>query len=606
MCGIAGVIFQNSQPDPNQLSQAASLLRHRGPDDVGVHIDGAVGLVHTRLSIIDLTGGHQPLTCDHPELCLVTNGEIYNFVELRSDLERRGRVFSTLSDSETILQCYAQYGLEGFKLLHGMFAFALHEKRGNRLLLGRDRLGIKPLFYSRLPDRLIFASEIKAILHLLPRTPNINPGALVQFLQNQFTTGRGTIFEGIYRVLPGEIITIEPNLEMIHQRYWSPLDIPSREIGYEQAHDEFNNLFSRVIDEHMRSDVPFGLFLSGGVDSAVLLAMLTRLHGRSVKTYSVGFSDSEMKDELDSASMIASRFNADHHPISLNRGQIFRRLVHTVWASDDLMRDYASLPTSILAENAGRDLKVVFSGEGGDEVFAGYRRYRLNLERRVKTLLYPQSGGFRAHGHWRGNRAKRTFGHQLAARSCSRREPFISAWNETHSRWGLLRRSQYTDLVTALPDNLLVKADRMLMAFGVEGRVPFLDHRIVEFGLSLPDHLKIHKNQGKWFLRNWAEKYLPRSYLYQNKRGFHVPIGEWLQGRFLDQLGELLSKHRGIKEWFHISGVKELIVRQRRKGDAARELWCLMQFAIWHTLFIERPGSVPSVDENPLDWISSG
>ena len=604
MCGIAGILLKKGVPDRNQLNQAASLLRHRGPDDFGVHIEGSLGLIHTRLSIIDLAGGHQPLSCDDPELSLVTNGEIYNFHELRSDLERNGRVFSTLSDSETILHCYSHYGSEGFKLLHGMFAFALHEKQKNQLFLGRDRLGIKPLFYCRLPDQLIFASEIKVLLHLLPQTPNINAGSLVQFLQNQFTTGRQTIFEGIHRILPGEIITVLPNLEITHWKYWSPLDIRSREIDYEQAQEEFGDLFSQVMEEHMRSDVPFGLFLSGGVDSAVLLAMLTQLQGRSIKTFSVGFSGSEMKDELENANMIASRFNADHHPISLNRSQIFNRLVHTVWASDDLMRDYASLPTSILAEHAARDLKIVFSGEGGDEVFAGYRRYRLNFERLVKALLHPQSGGFRTHGHWRGNRAKKIFGYRLSTRSCSARAPFIAAWKESPKTWGMIRRSQYTDLITALPDNLLVKADRMLMAFGVEGRVPFLDHRIVEFGISLPGRLKINRNQGKWFLKNWAEKYLPKRYLYQRKRGFHVPIGEWLQGRFLIQLGELLCQHNGIKEWFKVTGVKELIARQQKRKDAGREVWCLLQFAIWYTIFIEKPGSIPTLNEDPLDWIS--
>ena len=603
MCGIAGVILNHGIPDLDQLKKAATLLQHRGPDDVGVTVDGPIGLVHTRLSIIDLVGGHQPIISKNPELLLIVNGEIYNFCELRKDLEQRGRLFATHSDSETILHCYAHYGREGVKRLHGMFAFALYDKKKTQLLLGRDRLGIKPLFYCKLPDRLIFASEIKVILQLLPHVPQINPNAFVQFLQNQFNTGRETIFQGIHRVLPGEIMTVPTTLEISRWKYWTLLQNKPREVTYEQAYHEFDELFSQVMKEHMRSDVPFGLFLSGGVDSAAILAMLSQLQSRPVKTYSVGYSNSEMEDELEDASIMARHFQTEHHPISLNRDQIFNRLVHTVWASDDLMRDYAVLPTSILAQHAGCDLKVVFSGEGGDEIFAGYRRYRMNWERKIKTILFPESGGFRAHGQWRGLRARRVFGEVLTKHSYASRQPFIEAWKETPANWGLIRRSQYTDIVTALPDNLLVKADRMLMAFGVEGRVPFLDHRMVEFGLSLSDALKIKKKQGKWFLKHWAEKYLPASHLYKKKRGFYVPVGEWLRGPFLHKLGEQLAKNKGIKEWFHLPRVNDLVTRQKKKGDAAREIWCLMQFSIWHTLFIEKFGVIPSVDENPLDWI---
>jgi asparagine synthase (glutamine-hydrolysing) len=310
-----------------------------------------------------------------------------------------------------------------------------------------------------------------------------------------------------------------------------------------------------------------------------------------------------MTDELDPATRIARHFGSVHSELRLGRDEILGRLVHSTWAGDDLMRDYASLPTSLLAERAAQDLKVVFSGEGGDESFAGYRRYRPNLEARLKALLFPGSGGFRTRGHWRGRRARRVFGPRLKAVAAARREPFVAAWQAAPRDWSYLQKAQYTDLTTALPDNLLVKADRMMMAFGLEGRVPFVDHRVVEFGLALPDALKLRGGQGKWLLKRWAERRLPRDHLYGPKRGFHVPIGEWMQGAFLDGLRSRLPANPAVREWFDAAGVRRLVDEQAAGGGAARELWCLLQFAVWHRLFVEQPGLTPAPHEDPLEWI---
>lgn len=604
MCGIAGLVLKHGRIDPTALHAAAERLSHRGPDGHGFHAEDNVGLVHTRLSIIDLAGGRQPLLSDDGQLALVANGEIYNFVELRAELEAEGQRFATHSDCETILHAYALDPAAFVERLHGMFAFALHDRTRGRVVLARDRLGIKPLYYAVLPDRIAFASELKALLPLLGQAPEIHPEAFAQFLQGQFSSGEATILRQVRRVLPGEIVTIDVDLSLTRRRYWSPLHVQTRDLDYPAAAEAFDALFHQVMREHIRSDVPFGLFLSGGLDSAILLAMLNRVGAAPVRTYSVGYQDVAMQDELSAADWIAERLGSEHTPLRLDRATVFGHLVRSVWAADDLMRDYASLPTAILAERAGQELKVVFSGEGGDEGFAGYGRYRADPLRFFKNLLAPGSGGFKTRGQWSARWSRRLFGAELAAAHRAFRAPVIAAWRETPKAWSYCQRAQYTDLVTALPDNLLVKADRMLMGFGVEGRVPFLDHRVVEFGLSLPDALKIQGHTGKHFLRRWAEGLLPPEHIARKKRGFHVPVGEWLRGEFLDRLEHKLAANRAVRAWFKAEALPDLFAVQRRHGGASREIFCLMQFAIWHRLFIEQPGLTPTAAEDPLDWIS--
>jgi asparagine synthase (glutamine-hydrolysing) len=605
MCGIAGILLRGEPATSQPLEGFVSNLSHRGPDASGIFLDGPLGLVHTRLSIIDLSGGDQPLKSRDGRLSLVANGEIYNHVELRDALEREGADYLTHSDCETILHACHRWGLQGLERLHGMFAFALWNQETQRLLLARDRLGIKPLYYCQLADRILFASEIKALLPQLPRQPDIRPEALTQFLQNQFISGRETIFQGIQQILPGECLEIDSDLQVTRHRYWEPQRALPRRLDFIQAKEEFDRLFEQVFTEHIRSDVPYGLFLSGGVDSAVLLAMLKRWQGQPIQTFSVGFRDSKMHDELDLASRLAARFETDHRRLELAADDLFERLVHTTWACDGLMRDYACLPLAALSEEAAHSLKVIFTGEGGDEVFAGYRRYRRSFEDRLKALLRPGTGGFRTRGQWRGRRPRQVFSAQLQTHLGETRKGFQDAYRAARQDWSICSKRQYTDLVTGLPDNLLVKADRITMAFGLEARVPMLDHRVVEFGLALPDALKLHGHQGKWFLKQWAEQHLPAEHLYRPKRGFHVPIGEWLSGRFLEALGPRLLQDRAIREWFDPQGVARLLQAQRRRGSAARELYGLMQFAIWHRLFLEQPGLRPAAREDPLDWIGA-
>ncbi|MGY6216281.1 asparagine synthase (glutamine-hydrolyzing) [Methylolobus aquaticus] len=604
MCGIAGIVWRGRAAEPTDLHRSAALLRHRGPDGEGYFTRGPFAMVHTRLSIIDLAGGAQPLFSDDGRLAVVANGEIYNHLELRKDLETQDRVFATHSDCETILHAYARDHFSFVERLNGMFAFALYDDARQRLVLARDRLGIKPLFYACLPDRFVFASELKALLPLLPRVPGIHAPALSQFLHNQFSTGRETILSGIHRVGPGEIIEIDVDLQLHTRCYWTPLDIVLRDVDTATAEAEFDALFGQVMREHIRSDVPFGLFLSGGNDSAILLAALTQLQSQPVRTFSIGYTDAEMGDELDGAERMADLFGSRHTSFRLDRSAVFRRIPHTVWAADELMRDYACLPTSALSEAAGHELKVVFSGEGGDEAFGGYGRYRQHpLVFMLKNLMAPGSGGFRTRSHWKGRWSRRLLGPALRQHRRAARGPIIAAWRATPPAWTHLQRCQYTDLVTALPDNLLVKADRMMMGFALEGRVPFLDHRLVEFGLSLPDALKADGRQTKILLRRWAARHIPADHLYQRKRGFHVPVDEWLSGSFLDRTEQKLMRNTAVAEWFDSARLPELFHQQRTRRGASREIFSLLQFAIWHLLFVEQPGLRPTADEDPLDWL---
>ena len=606
MCGIAGVALTLAAPKDELLSCMAQALTHRGPDEQGAHVVDNVGLVHTRLSIIDLAGGHQPLFADDGNLVLVANGEIYNHIELRATLEACGHRFATHSDCETILHAYREYGDEFLNHLCGMFAFALYDRAQQRLLLVRDRLGMKPLFVAYHEQGVMFASEMKALLPAYDQKPEINPFALIQFLQNQNSTGRETMLSGIERVLPGEVVEIEQGKICKRWRYWSALNVAPRSLTLEDATEEFNQLMETVMPQHMRSDVPFGLFLSGGVDSTTLLGLLSHYKDEPINTYSVGFPGSKVGDELSTAEQLAKHFGSKHTVLTPDSQAMLHRLVHTVWAADDLMRDFANLPTSLLAEEAGKSLKVVFSGEGGDEAFAGYGRYRTRYaERWLKNVFVGGSGGFRTGGNFKPAMASAAFGDRLNAMQSGWRSPIIDAWRSCPAEWSDLQCMQHVDITTALPDNLLVKADRMLMAWSLEGRMPFVDHRVIEFGLSLPDELKLKDKQGKFFLKHWATQFLPTNHLWAKKRGFKVPVGEWLSGEYLMKIEKALLQSEVLASWFKLDGIQALVARQQRKGDVAKNIMAILQFAIWHKLFIEGNGQRPPALIDPVIFLET-
>lgn len=602
MCGIAGYYLKTPAAQPVRLAEMMRRLVHRGPDGQGQYVGARVGLGHTRLAIIDLAGGAQPLFNEDRSLVLVANGEIYNHVELRAELEALGHRFATRSDCETLLHAYEAWGPDFLDRVQGMYAFALYDVRRDELLLGRDRLGIKPLYY-RLDDAgLAFASELKAILPAIAH-PEIDVEALAQYLQCNFTPGPRTLLRGVSKLPPGCLARIGQDAVLHLRRYWSAEQVRPARWRLDEALDCFDALMAQVIDHHLRADVPVGLFLSGGVDSSLLAALLSRRPGERLHTWSVGFPGSGVHNELDAAAAVAQRFQTRHTALEVSAEEMLSRLPHAVWAADDLTGDYANLPVSLLAERAGAEIKVVFSGEGGDEVFAGYGRYRMPWVRRLLAALQrPGSSGFRTRGLF-DRVSGALFQPALAAAMRHWRAPFIQAWRATPGDWTDLMRRQYVDLVTWLPDDLLVKADRMLMAFGVEGRVPFLDHRVVEFGLALPDALKIDRRNGKRFLKLWGERHLPRTQLWARKKGFTVPVGQWLQGQRLERYARVLPQTAAVRDWFIPGAVERLVAGHRRRGGLAAPLWGILNFALWHRILIEEKGALPPRRQDPLAYL---
>lgn len=568
-----------------------------------------MGLAHTRLSIIDLQGGHQPLRSPDGQTTAVVNGEIYNHLELRAAQRRQGRPEPLSgSDCEALLQAIETEGVAGLGRLNGMFAAAVHDARQRRLVLARDRLGIKPLYYAAGDGCVVFGSELRTVLALLGHTPPLTADGVAQFFEHEFQGGETTAFQGVLRVPPGHALVIdEDSLQIRRQRYWSMAGTAQGawDAGaVEEADEAFTALMEQVMTEHLRTDVPFGLFLSGGVDSGLLCALLARMQAQPVETFSVGYADDGDRNELDAAQAVAARFGTRHHRLQLAPESLWRRLPHAVWATDELMRDRAVLPTLALAEQARSSLKVVFTGEGGDEVFAGYGRYRRNrLQRWAAGLRSPGSGGFRTGSHWPRAWRRAVFGSALQSASGGFRQPQIEAWQATPPGWSALQRCQHGDLATAVPDNLLVKADRSLMAFGLEGRVPFLDHRVVEFGLSLPDAMKVRGRIGKHFLRRWGLRHLPHDALFTPKKGFHVPMERLLSGPFLDRLQAALARDAAVAHWFQPAGVQRLIEAHRQSGRFTDVVAALMQFAIWHRIQVEQGGRMPAMQADPLDYI---
>lgn len=603
MCGIAGVVSANPI-EVTLLDDMARRLAHRGPDGQGRHVAGNVGLLHTRLAIIDLEGGAQPLYNEDRSLILVANGEIYNYRELRTELEALGHRFATHSDCETILHGYEAWGIAFLDRLQGMFAFALHDVQRGELILARDRLGIKPLYYCRDSQGLAFASEIKALLPWSGK-PEVDPQGLAQLLQSNFTCAPRTLLQGVTKLPPAHLARIDTRTLAIKlHAYWSPLQVTPLDLGLNDALEHFDGLMQDVMDIHMRADVPLGLFLSGGVDSSLLAAMLAQRMAEPLRTFSVGFPGSSVHNELDAARRVAEQFHTRHSVFEVSADDMLNCLPRSVWAADDLTADYANLPVSMLAEQAGAELKVVFSGEGGDEVFAGYGRYRSPwIKRAWAAMRAPGSGGFRSKGVFDGTRAA-LFSPRLAEALPSWRQPFQQAWQRTPRQWTQLQRMQCVDLETWLPDDLLTKADRMLMAWGIEGRVPFLDHRVVEFGLALPDAYKIEGRTGKRFLRLWGERYLPREHLWARKKGFTVPVNDWLRGERLQTLLKVLPEADGIRAWFDPSEVRKLLRAQQQGGRHGSAIWTLLSFAVWHRIFVEGAGEKPADQSDPLAFIA--
>jgi asparagine synthase (glutamine-hydrolysing) len=574
MCGIAGLMTQKGETPSAALLQAmGAALSHRGPDGTGHYRSGDVGIVQMRLAIIDLQTGEQPLY-EPSGAALVANAEIYNYIELRAELP--GAVFATSSDCESPLHLYRRHGVGFTAHLRGMYAIALHDPAAGRLILARDPFGIKPLYYLETATGFAFASEPSALL-----AAGLAPAQLVrqvrnELLQLQFTTGRETIFAGIQRLLPGETVVVaRGRIVERHQRAALPSGAPLP-VGEAEGIAQLDQILADSVLIHQRSDVPYGMFLSGGIDSAAVLAMMARLNDTPVKAFTAGFSNTGVHDEREQARAMATAVGAEHVMVEFGEVDFWRLLPEIIAAVDDPTADYAILPTYKLARVAREHgIKVILSGEGGDELFAGYGRYR--------AVMRPWwAGGKMARG--RGNlEGLGVLRGDLAGWRDGIAAAEVRAASIGRTR---LQVAQATDCADWLPNDLLVKLDRCLMAHGVEGRTPFLDPVVAEFAFRLPDELKVHKGIGKWLLRRWLAEKLPAAEAFARKRGFSVPVIDWLTRRG-SKLGPLVAAQPGIREICLPDVVETLFadVSGKRQGFAA---WTLLFYALWHRHHILR------------------
>lgn len=620
MCGICGVVSSVSRRpvDQSTLRRMCQVLYHRGPDDEGLYLDDSASLGIRRLSIIDLSTGHQPISNETENIWLVFNGEIYNYQELRVQLIKRGHVFKSRSDSEVIVHAYEEYGDACVDYLNGMFAFAIWDSSQYRLMLARDRLGIKPLYYWHNQDEIVFGSELKALL-MHPDVPReIDLQALDQFLTLEYVPGPKSILQGVHKLPPGHRLLFQEGRIAI-ERYWN-ISVRKTSGNSKVFADELRSLIQESVRMRLVSDVPLGAFLSGGIDSSTIVAFMSEASSSPVRSFSIGFED-DTYNELPYARIVASRFGTEHHEEVL-RPDITRLAEKLVDHLDEPLSDFSIFPTYLVSKLASRHVKVVLSGDGGDEIFAGYDTYvaqqldtiysRLPARLRQQMLpnlmsrVPPQSAK-------KGliNKAKRFVeGASLTPLLQHTRwmifltdeerdrlySPLLRAELNGVSSWSVLEdhfvelgwadnlaQQQYVDIKTYLVDNILTKVDRMSMAASVEARVPFLDHRIVDLVVNLPPRMKLNRFQTKVILREVMTPYLPEIILNKPKQGFSIPLKHWLRGPLQPLMTDLLAKDtirsRGYFDPLTVSTwIQEHLNSQ---ANHSHRLWALMVLELW-------------------------
>jgi asparagine synthase (glutamine-hydrolysing) len=628
MCGINGIAFsQNSgrQVTEAKLIAMRDILHHRGPDDGGIFVDGNIGLGHRRLSIVDVAHGAQPMFNGDRSCSIVYNGEVYNHADHREDLEALGYKFQNRSDTETILHLYEEYGRDCVDYLRGMFAFAIWDKNKRKLFIARDRFGVKPLYYVHTDDgSLYFASEIKSLLEVGAVKPEVNLNALPDQFANHGTSGDETLFRGVKRLMPG------------HTLVWKDGKIDIREfwdLSFEPKHDdrsdaeyieEWSDLFRESVRLRLMADVPLGMFLSGGIDSSAIAGVMSKMVKDPIKTFSVGFREREA-NELAYARIVSKKFGTDHHEIVITPKQFFDKLPDLVWHEDEPIGFIASVPLYFVSKLAQEHVKVVLTGEGSDETLAGYGRYAKAL----MLLSYGEKyesvtpsflrdavrGGVATLPASLNRKLKRTFlsresdienlffdnfgvfpkrmqcdlfaeptKHKFADLS-----PYViqNAWLKKCDAEEVLDKLLYADTKTYLHE-LLMKQDQMSMAASIESRVPFLDHKLVEFTARMPREMKLRGNTTKWILREAMKGILPAEILDRPKMGFPVPVGNWFRGEFKHIVDEyVLGKRAMDRGIFNADFVRKLVAAHQAGENHDERIWALVNFEIWHRRFID-------------------
>ncbi|MBD0372878.1 MAG: asparagine synthase (glutamine-hydrolyzing) [Pyrinomonadaceae bacterium] len=639
MCGINGIAFSSRagrSVDAQVLKRMRDVITHRGPDDEGLYLNGAVGLGHRRLSIVDVAAGHQPMTNEDGSLHIVYNGEIYNHADFRAELEARGHTYQTHCDTETILHLYEEYGAGCVEHLRGMFAFAIWDERRRELFIARDRLGVKPLYYVHTHDgSLYFASEIKALLEARASgAPEINFRALPDYLANHGTSDEETLFHQVKRLLPGHTLLWREGQVKI-EKYWDisfrPQDEEQSSRSDEDYVREWTELFERSVRLRLMADVPLGMFLSGGIDSSAIAAVMSKMVSEPIKTFSVAFAEREA-NELEYARLVARAFKTDHHEVVVSPEEFFQELPRLVWHEDEPLAHPSSVALYFVSRLAARHVKVVLTGEGSDELMGGYERYyktlyqlalgpryhrwmtksvREMLSRRIESLP-PQSRVRHkltrtflclepdVENIYFDNFAvfRRGMQEDLLSKETKERVREIDPYREMQRYFdsadsdSTLNRMLYADMKTYLHE-LLMKQDQMSMAASIESRVPFLDHKLVEFTARLPVHLKIRRGwTTKYILRRSMKGVLPEAILSRKKMGFPVPVGAWFRGAFQTVIDEYVLSERAMSRGlFNAEFVRQLVARHMKGENHSERLWALVNFEMWLRAFFDGEAS---------------
>jgi asparagine synthase (glutamine-hydrolysing) len=635
MCGIHGLYqLDGMRADPSMLSRMGRVTTHRGPDDEGTYADGRCAIGMRRLSIIDLSGGHQPIANTDRSLVVVCNGEIYNFRELRGELQSLGHRFSTQSDSEVVLHGYAQWGESFVERLNGMFAFAIWDARKQTLLVGRDRLGIKPVYWLQDGRRVAFASEAKALLELDGVPREIDSTALAAYLELGYVPAPLSMLRGIRKLPIATILKVTAQGATVHT-YWRPPTTVDSGVKPAEWVARVRARMEEAVRMQMVSDVPIGAFLSGGIDSSAVLAFMSRHSDAPVKTYSIGFDGGAAErfyNELDHARQVARLFGTDHHEI-LVRPDVVQLLPKLLWHMDEPIADSAFVTTYLVSEFARRDVKVILSGVGGDELFGGYRRYLgEHYMRYVNWLPHGAKRGAAwladflpsdRHSKWLNySRLAKNFVESAALPFEERYRAYVGVFSPEAAAQALLTdppqrmdaivdafrvaggddplaRMFAVDAHTQLPDDLLMLTDKMTMAASLECRVPLLDHELVELAAQIPSAVKVAGGELKSLMKKALADVLPREVLYRPKRGFGAPMGAWLKGALADLLDGALSKQslqsRGLLRHEPVAALID--AHRGNRVDGTDKLLALLNLEIWCRVVLDRRSSGDVAEE---------
>jgi asparagine synthase (glutamine-hydrolysing) len=624
MCGICGIFLFDKIQRVNRevLSDMNRQIAHRGPDDDGFFVDGNVSLAMRRLSIIDIRTGHQPLSNEDGSIWIVFNGEIYNHGELRKDLISRGHRYRTQSDTETIVHLYEEYGKNCVQYLRGMFAFAIWDRNRRSLFIARDRLGIKPLYYRHQDDTFLFGSEIKTILNYPHVRPEFNRGTLAEYLAFGYVAGEETMYAGINKLLPGHTLILEEDKRALQiEPYWD-LNIQSDDgkRPYDHYVSEYRERLEDCVSSHLMSDVPLGVFLSGGLDSSAVAALTTKIRQEPIQTFSVGYGEQEFS-ELPYARTVAEHLRSRHHEIHVNWGDFFQTLPRLIWHEDEPVVWPSSVALYFVARLAREHVTVVLTGEGSDETLAGYTRYAWTLLNSRMDRVYRSMtpAGLRALLRSAIGRTpisaayKRKLEHTFLGRDgaswpsfyfdnfyCafsasdqdelltpdakeSAGDPYAGSmhyWNG--SSGDLLHRLLYTDIKTYMVE-VLMKQDQMSMAASIESRVPFLDHALVEFTATIPAKYSTKGMAGKCILKSAVADLLPEAIMSRKKMGFPTPWEYWLKGPQLKVLEQLLLEPRTLQRRLFRQEILQRLFAEHRSGarDHGNRIWRLLNLELW-------------------------